>query len=718
MNFGLGGGLNRNNRNAFGNNRNMFGNNGNAFGNNGNAFGNNGNGNALRGAHRPQEQQFLFLESENKDIKSYVIAAVLVDPFNFKHCSQRLKGDKDVLLAALRSDVISQQPYNRNALNALPVALDHRMIVQSVLQAADKKLLDDPFIIRLAITKNALALLEASTRLQMDEDMCALAVGLQSSVYAKIHPSMQSNRVVIASLLNAMRAFRYGEKYSLRVPPEGFNAQNVRVGGFGGFGKTEVKNSLENIIAKKLSPDIPLFVQDDDGPQDLRGNVFRRPIRRSRDGDMLLKLIPNDLWSDESFCEMAVNHIGSCIKYIKDDILIKNVHLIHSAIKYDAWFLKHVQHLFTFLDADDLETILLLALETYEETLLYVPNEFWKSRSFVKKVLKINVKYLLLISALHDHDISWDTDNNDSNNNETKTNAKTFKKSTNVLNDVEIAMICVKENGPMIQYFSSSIRDNEEVVRCSLSNTNGLALAYASDRLRCQSSIVSLACRTCDDNVGKFAFGDGSGSSLCHSNFIATPPMPFGFGAGPNGNHIPVVDEFCNKKCIKHIEHPLQYVDQSILNNSIFLSSLIDYYLPYDIHRTIVLTFCVRRNQNTFDIRRKNVGNCKAALRLILDYSRDRFSLRSKIFKFSYKACNLLKDRIQYETMKQRDEMKLKLKFQKFNSNLNHVPGNESQIRKKLLDGFMYTKKHYKTTCVCISRVECLPWEYYLNNYT
>ena len=208
-----------------------------------------------------------------------------------------------------------------------------------------------------------------------------------------------------------------------------------------------MKNSLENIIAKKLSPDIPLFVQDDDGPQDLRGNVFRRPIRRSRDGDMLLKLIPNDLWSDESFCEMAVNHIGSCIKYIKDDILIKNVHLIHSAIKYDAWFLKHVQHLFTFLDADDLETILLLALETYEETLLYVPNEFWKSRSFVKKVLKINVKYLLLISALHDHDISWDTetvdsnsvnetqhviDNNDSNNNENKTNATTFKKSTSL----------------------------------------------------------------------------------------------------------------------------------------------------------------------------------------------------------------------------------------------------------------------------------------------
>ena len=62
--------------------------------------------------------------------------------------------------------------------------------------------------------------------------------------------------------------------------------------------------------------------------------------------------------------------------------------------------------------------------------------------------------------------------------------------------------------------------------------------------------------------------------------------------------------------------------------------------------------------------------------------------------------------------MKQKDEMKLKLKFN------CHVQPKESQIRKKLLDGFMYTKKHYNTTCVCISRVECLPWGYYLNNYT
>jgi hypothetical protein len=59
------------------------------------------------GAHnRPQIPQVLLQrKSENKDIKSYVIAAVLTDPRNFEHCSQRLKGDKDVILAALRSDV-------------------------------------------------------------------------------------------------------------------------------------------------------------------------------------------------------------------------------------------------------------------------------------------------------------------------------------------------------------------------------------------------------------------------------------------------------------------------------------------------------------------------------------------------------------------------------------------------------------------------------------
>ena len=273
-------------------------------------------------------------------------------------------------------------------------------------------------------------------------------------------------------------------------------------------------------------------------------------------------------------------------------------------------------------------------------------------------------------------------------------------------------------SGKSLQYFTDQIRDDTAVVKLAVSGNGGLALAYASARLCADVNIVVLACERNDlDTTKKISQTAQLASmmqgivsrgdqphlrSLNQQEFddVKLGALPVD-GMNPNQNLHPqmhpqqqAIIQARGYGLQKHIEHPLLFASQSIQASPNFIRKMMHFYLPYYCHKAVVMSFSVVPNDSneTLNVIARNktrlrVGNTPAAIRLILEFARFRFSNSTNVLLLANPMARIdLEMEIEKELILRDEEVMV-------DNTLSAV-----SVLSVNLKGLYYTKEHVKNS--------------------
>lgn len=238
-------------------------------------------------------------------------------------------------------------------------------------------------------------------------------------------------------------------------------------------------------------------------------------------------------------------------------------------------------------------------------------------------------------------------------------------------------------------------------------------MAYASARLCADVNIVVLACERNDLDTKKKKpsliinqtqriHANGSDQphlrSLHQQEFddVKLGALPVD-GMNPNLNLHPQQRAIIQARGYgqqKHIEHPFLFASQSIQASTNFIRKMMHFYLPYYCHKAVVMSFSVVPNDSneTLNVIARNkarlrVGNTPAAIRLILEFARFRFSNSTNVLLFANPMARIdLEMEIEKELILRDEEVMV-------DNTLSAV-----SVLSVNLKGLFYTKEHLKNS--------------------
>ena len=338
---------------------------------------------------------------DQNDNKRFVLQACLSNPSELEHASDRLKDDKDVILASLRRGPENKavQPhyggYGQNANPRPPASL-----TKSPLAYASDRLCDDESVVRAALVQAAPSFKYASSRLQSDLSICIFAVSIFPGVYSLLSETMKIKPAVCSAVLRAMHVKR--SSTYLKTSKTNFPFESV----------------MKYKLGRVNYPTLPLpSCLLDPTIKTCEGTGFSKKT----DGKTILDLFPKHLWGDPLFCEEAVLQIGAAIALVPEEL--RTNQMLFAAVKYNPNLLKVILDKNMIVPDTDtnsnavfvsetkiedsssiknikvLEKLCLVALKKSPATVAFVPDVLWERRSFVKKAVSIHPGFILLAST-------------------------------------------------------------------------------------------------------------------------------------------------------------------------------------------------------------------------------------------------------------------------------------------------------------------------------
>jgi hypothetical protein len=414
-------------------------------------------------------EMFQYLSHRLRSDLSFVLDAIeLLNGSILEFVDDKLKNNKQVVIQAIKSYPLALKHVPNHFLSQAKIVQEALQQNGLTLEYVSESLKDDPESVAIALKSNGLALAFASKKLQNDEQIVKIAVQQNGLALKFANERLKNNlTIVMDALTNDMSAFEYVSK-SLQEDSKVTHLLDRH-----DFVSHQIKQKPETLAfaSDRLKDDFEILKQ----AITANGNMLQYASNRLKRNEALVFIA---IQENPDALKYAIEYLQPLFAiFTKKEITLSTIQSIQNLsdplyTELSSVILKQhsiIQLLFNY--ADDIE-IMSAFLKKDGSLLEFASPRLKNNQSIVVEAIRQNAKSLRYADlSLQNIDFIKQYFSED------------WKQNSKFINDI------LSVNGLFLEHVFAVFKDDIKIVTTAVQE-NGLALEFASERLKNQESVV------------------------------------------------------------------------------------------------------------------------------------------------------------------------------------------------------------------------------------
>eukprot|EP00968_Pinguiococcus_pyrenoidosus_P013213 scaffold1196_cov151-Pinguiococcus_pyrenoidosus.AAC.7 len=432
--------------------------------------------------------------------RSNFLEAVRGYGFGLQHAPDHLRGDRDVVLAAIAQDAAELRLASEELRGDREFVLAAVARNRRAFEFASEELRGDREVVLAAVAQDAAELRFASEEMKGDRDVVLAAVARDGLALQYASKELKGDReVVLVAVAHAGPALKYASK-ELQGDHEIVLKAVSKDGRALYFASVEMQGSREIVLAavKQRGPAL------DFASEELKKDREILLTAVAQEGQMILDA-PDDLKADREYVLAAVTQNGRMLQHASSDLKEDREVVLVAAIQDDRalhWTSSELRGDRELILAAAAQNGLVLLHASQElkgdrEIVLAAVAQNGRAFCYASEELRGDHEVALTAVAQHGEALGFASEELKGDRefvlDAVAQNAEAFQYASEELKgDREFVLEAVARNGGALQYASEELKEDREIVLAAVSQ-NGRALACASEELKGDREVVLAA---------------------------------------------------------------------------------------------------------------------------------------------------------------------------------------------------------------------------------